>query len=339
MKQARMMGVKNFQVFDVEEPKVTKKEEALLKVCGTSICGSDMHPWIGESIRATYDRVPGHEFCGIIEDICSDRPDLKVGDKVVVNPAVPCGTCEACMMGNGYICEHNEVIGGERPGAFCEKIVVPVQQLHKLPDDIDMTYAALVEPVAFAEHCTHGLYGNVLVIGLGAIGLSCAMLLHYHGCNVIGMDINEHQLATAKELCCDYVVNSREGDPEAKIKEIVGGRKIDFVVDAVFNEWSVNFNIKVLKKGGHMIEIGVPVNKLFPFNSIGMLCSEITMETRYLYNERDFNYAVDYVANKKIDFHPFITKVFPLEKIQEAFEWKFANPSLKVILQANKDLQ
>ena len=335
---AKLMGVRNFQVFDVEEPKIQNNEEALIKVCGTGVCGSDMHPWLGESIRATYDRVPGHEFCGIIEEIRSANSALKPGDKVMINPAVSCGECEACRAGQGYNCEHCEVIGGERPGAFAEKIVVPVSTLYKLPDEMDMTLAALIEPVAFAEHCTHGLLGNVVVIGLGAIGLSCAMLLRYHGCNVIGLDINDNQLKVAKELCCNHVINSKTEDPVARIEEILGGKyKVDYVVDAVFNEWSLNFNLDVIKKGGTMIEIGVPI-MLPKINSIRMLCREVHMETRYLYSQVDFIRAMEYVTENRVDFSPFVSKVFPLAQIQEAFEYKADTPSLKVVLQANPDL-
>ena len=331
MLQAKMTDVRKFELFDVPEPKITGDEQVLIRIGGCGVCGSDMHPWLGESIRATYDRVPGHEFSGVIEEIRSSCTDFKPGDKVMINPAVSCGKCKACTSGQGYNCEQCYVIGGEVPGAFCEKIVVPVSTVHKLPDDMDLEEATIIEPIAFAVHCTKGLSGNVVVIGLGTVGLSCAMILHHNGCNVIGIDINDNQLATAKELCCDYIINSKKEDPVARVCEIVGGTNVDYVVDAVFNEWSVGFNLEILKKGGSMLEIGVPLSK-FPFNTIRMLCREVQMQTRYLYSNDDFKRALGYVVTRGIDFRPLITKTFPLEKIQQAFEFKADNPSLKVVI-------
>jgi len=331
---AKMMGPRNFKVIkDAPDPGEIKKGEALILVGGSGICGSDMHPYLGESISATYDRVPGHEFSGIVAEIKADDTDIKKGDKVMINPTVYCGSCYYCDNGYGYMCEQCEVIGGERPGAFCDKIIVPVSTLTKLPPDTDLIEACLIEPVAFAEHCTSGIEGkNVVVVGQGAIGLLCSMLLKYKGNTVISLDISDYQLELSKKLCSDLVINTKNQDAEQEIKRFLGDKKVDIIIDTVYNEKTFDFNLQILKRTGLMMLVGVPTSK-FKFNTIKLLLHEITVQTKYLYPNDAFAKAVDYVINRKIDVRPLISKVFPMESIQEAFEYKASTPSIKVVLQ------
>ena len=128
--------------------------------------------------------------------------------------------------------------------------------LYKLPDDIDFAEAALVEPVAFAEHCTSGLDGaNVVVVGQGAIGLSCSMVLRYKGASVTAIDISDTQLEMAEKLCGAATINSKRCDPAAKVREIMGERPVDYVIDTVFNQWSVNFALDIRRKGGTAVTV------------------------------------------------------------------------------------
>lgn len=332
MLQAVMSAPREFTLQEVPEPQIMGSEECLLEVGACGICGSDMHPYLGEGFVSTYNRVPGHEFCGTVLEINSAREDIKPGDKVVINPAVPCFSCELCDRGLGYVCEKCEVIGGERPGAFCERIVVPTSTLYKLPDDIDFAEAALIEPVAFAEHCTSGLDGaNVVVIGQGAIGLSCSMVLRYKKASVIAIDISDTQLEMARKLSGAETINSKTCDPVVRVKELLGGSPLDYVIDTVFNQWSVNFALDVLRKGGTAVTVGVPI-KNFEIDVFRMLCREVSLKTRYLYTDEDFARAVAYVAERKIDFRPLISKCFPLQQINEAFAYKASTPSLKVVV-------
>ena len=103
-------------------------------------------------------------------------------------------------------------------------------------------------------------------------------------------------------------------------------------MDTVFNAWSLNFNLDILRKGGTMITVGVPCTT-FSADFFRMLCREVSLKTRYLYTNEDFARAVRYVADREIDFTPLISKVFPMREIQDAFEYKATVPSLKVVLQ------
>lgn len=333
MLQVRMMGPRDVQIFDVSEPIwENKPETAMVRIAFSGICGGDMHPYLGESPGFKYGNVPGHEFCGVIERINTTRTGLKKGDKVAINPAVPCGSCSQCLKGRGYVCEDCNVIGGEWSGAFCELIVLPVTTLYKLPNDMAMDEACLIEPVAFAEHCTQGLdEQTVVVIGQGPIGFSCSMLLNYKKSKVIAIDISDNQLHMSQKYANAYIINSKKQNPVDAVKELVGPKGLDYVIDTVFTNWSIGFNLEVLNKGSKMIAVGVPYGDI-TFNARRMLCREVAMETRYLYTDENFAYAVDIVVNRKIDFRPMIAKVFPLTKVKEAFEYKASNTCLKVVL-------
>jgi propanol-preferring alcohol dehydrogenase len=198
---------------------------------------------------------------------------------------------------------------------------------------MDLIEAALIEPMAFGEHCTSGLDGQtVVVIGQGPIGLSCSMILHHKKCRVIALDIVDSQLAVSKQIGCDYIINSRKEDPVARIKSIVGAEGLDYVIDTVANNWSINFCMDILNKGATMITVGIPCSEI-KLNLLRMICREVSMKTRYLYTDEDFQRAADYVTKREIDVLPMLSKVFPLADIQEAFEYKATVPCLKVVLE------
>jgi threonine dehydrogenase-like Zn-dependent dehydrogenase len=211
-------------------------------------------------------------------------------------------------------------------------VLVPAENLIKLSHDADLLEACLVEPVAFARHCTGGLDGcTVAVIGQGTIGLSCSMLLHYMKNRVISLDIEDSQLVLSKKLGSDWVINSKREDPTVRVREIAGTEGIDWVIDTVFNEWSIKFSLDILNKGGTMITVGVPRGELH-VDALRLLCREVSIKTRFLYTREDFAWAADIVMSRKVDFSPLISKVFELKDIEQAFAYKAGVPCQKVVM-------
>ncbi|NLG03999.1 MAG: alcohol dehydrogenase catalytic domain-containing protein [Clostridia bacterium] len=333
MECIRMIAPRQLKFVNEEEPVLYGDEQALVNVAYTGICGGDMHPYLGESLSAKYGNIHGHEFTGTILDIRSNkRKDIRVGDKVVINPAIPCGKCTKCNQGLGYICEDCKVIGGELPGSLCKKIVVPVRSLHKLSEDTSLLDGVLIEPLAFAEHCTAGLDGQTIVIlGQGPIGISCTMVAKHKKCKVIAVDIVEGQLEVSKKVGSDFTINSRVADPVASIKKIIDENGIDSIIDTVANSWSIDFSMQILNKGGIITFVGIPC-EIIKVDFLKLVCREISIKTRYLYTDKEFSQAVNYVDKGIIDVTPLISGVFPFEKAQEAFEFKAENACMKVVI-------
>jgi len=158
---------------NVDEP-AAGSDDVIVDVAVAGICGSELH-----GIRTPGFRTPplimGHEFAGATAD----------GRRVAVNPLVTCGHCDRCLAGQTELCRERVIIGVHRPGAFAERVAVPVSSIHDLPDDLSWTAAGIIEPVANAVHAW-GLVGGatgqrVGIIGCGAIGLVCLQLAAAQG--------------------------------------------------------------------------------------------------------------------------------------------------------------
>ncbi len=127
-----------------------KDDEALVEVKYCGICGTDIAIYNGIHPRAKYPLIIGHEFSGVVREIRSDL--FKYGDHVVVNPLISCGQCVPCKENNEYVCQNLKILGIDTDGGFAKYAVVNTKKLHKIPDDLDLLTAALVEPFATGVH-------------------------------------------------------------------------------------------------------------------------------------------------------------------------------------------
>ena len=336
MLQIKVEDVKKITYENVEPPSVGRNE-ALVKVHSVGICGSDMHVYLDENPVLKPPKVQGHEFGGIIKEMGSPFSGLEEGMKVVVNPVVNCGSCYYCKSGQSYLCERQSVIGGDLDGAMKEEISVPLANIVPLPDDFDLKYSPLIEPTSVAVHTVNGLIANgvrgsnVLIIGLGTVGLLIQQVCKMNGNRVIAMDIQEHSLNLSKKLGADLVLNARRENTIEKISEFLGDKKLDVVFDIVNSKHSLNVAVNAVRKQGRIIMVGIPP-KNFEVDVIGILCKEIHVTGSYLYSDSEFRTAAEYVIQGKVDIKPLLSKTFPFENAAEGYEYKLTVPSIKVAL-------
>jgi len=176
MKAAVFYGVKDLRLEEVPLRKL-RSDELLVKIHACGVCGTDVHIYEGAKGSATVypPVVLGHEFSGEIVEIGNGVRQLKVGDRISVDPNIFCGQCHFCQKGNVHLCENLQAIGVTRNGGFAEYAIVPEKQAYKLPDNLSYEEGAMGEPVAC---CLHGIdlsgikHGDkVLIVGAGTIGL------------------------------------------------------------------------------------------------------------------------------------------------------------------------
>ena len=137
---------KKLEVADLPKPQITQPDEVLVRVLAGGICGSDLHIYHGTNPLATYPRVIGHEFGGVVEEVGSAVSPERIGQRVAVDPVVACGQCYACKIGRHNVCSTLEVMGVHRDGGFAEYVVVPEKNLYTFSKEVDDTMLALVEP-------------------------------------------------------------------------------------------------------------------------------------------------------------------------------------------------
>jgi len=315
------------KIAERDEPKVTKGNDVLIKVKRTGICGSDIHIFHGKNPFAVYPRVWGHEFVGEVVGTGDAVSKVKQGEHVVVEPIIYCGSCYACRQGRGNVCDNLKVMGVHIDGGCQEYVTVPEANVHVLPPSLPWDEAVLIEPFTIGAQAAYR--GNVqkgdfvFVMGAGTIGLTAATMAKLSGGIVIVSDIVPDKLAYAKERGADYIINAQEENVRAKIMEITGGMGANVTVDAICNKKSFEDAILITSAAGRVVELSFneTPSEIAP---VSIIKKEITICGSRLQTKR-FPVVIDYLKQGKLNLKGFVTRVYPLDDMIEAFDYTDTN--------------
>lgn len=214
MKSVVVYADGNLCVEERPVPCLQESDEVLIQVVCSGLCGSDI-PRIFHHGAHYYPIILGHEFSGYILQCGTAITDIQVGDKVACVPLQPCFTCAECQRGYFSLCRNYQFIGSRTEGGNAELILLHRRNIFKLPDDIEFTQGAFIEPITVGLHAFHvsgGCNGKtVMIVGAGTIGLlALQSALALGARDVIAIDINEEKLALAKQLGASQVFNSQQ---------------------------------------------------------------------------------------------------------------------------------
>lgn len=224
--------------FEVREAPIPepKAGEVLIQMKAAGVCGSDMHIFKGENPCSSYPLVPGHENAGVIVKVGEGVENVKVGDHVVVDLIITCGTCYQCTHGREEVCEQVLVRGSGTDGGWREYFTAPADDVYKIEDSIPWKDAALIEPIAIGAHCTKRARvvadDTVFILGTGTIGTIILQACKVHGAKVICCDIDDNLLERAKGYGADYVINSKRENIIERIAEITDGHGCTVAFDS-----------------------------------------------------------------------------------------------------------
>ena len=325
MKTAVMTKLKYCEIQQRPIP-VPKDDEVLVKIEYVGVCGSDLHYYesgrIGNFI-VEYPFVLGHEAGGTVVEVGAGVKDLKVGDRVALEPGKTCGKCEFCKTGRYNLCP--DVIFFATPpvdGVFQEYVAHEAGLCFKIPDNMTTEEAALIEPLAVGMHAAsrgNARLGQIAVVtGSGCIGLMSMMSLKARGVSkVIVVDIIEKRLEQAKKLGADYVINGMKEDAVARILELTDGKGFDIGIETSGSQICASQQIQAAKKGATIVLVGYSPSGEMTL-PIGMsLDKELTFKTIFRYRNI-YPMAIDAVASGKINVKGVVTNYFKLDDIQEA---------------------
>ncbi len=332
MLKVKVSDIKEISYENVE-PQQCNDNEAIINIYSVGICGSDMHVYLGKNPVLKPPRVQGHEFGGTVKDLRKGGGSIKKGDKVAVNPVISCGKCYYCKIGEEYLCENACVIGGEMEGAMQEKIAVPLKNIVVLPESFDLLYAPLIEPTSVAVHTVNirpVKNANVLIFGLGTIGLLIQQLSMLNKNRVISVDVKKFPLDISDKFGAALTLNAQEiNDVERSILDFLGENKIDVVYDTVCSQKTFQMATNIISKRGSIVIVGI-APKNFVVDVLGILCKEIGVFGSYLYTHKEFEKAAEYVINNTINVKELLSKTFNLREAEKAYEYKLNVPSIKV---------
>ena len=331
-------GHKTFTLEQKEAP-APGPGEVQLDVAYVGICGTDMHVYHGNmDARVGSHRVIGHEMSGTVSAVGEGVTGVAVGDRVVVRPLDHCGQCPACQAGYTHICHKLRFLGLDTDGALQEHWNVPAHTIHKLPQDMSLETAAMIEPLAVAVHDVRRARlqagETALVIGGGPIGMLIAMVAKHLGAHVILSEINPNRLRMAAEMGFTGL-NPREGDVAAQVTEITGTKGADVVFEVSGTQPGVDLMTAAAATRGRICMVAIHAQKaqvdLFRF-----FWRELEMVGARVYEAVDYDRAIEMIA-EGLDVNRLITDRHPLDSVQQAFDALDGNATaMKTLIQVGE---
>ena len=306
----------------------------IVKVAACGICGSEIETFMNRNPRRKPPLVMGHEFCGTVTTTGKEARKFKVGDHVIANSIVHCGSCAMCAEGWTHLCEKRQVFGMHRPGAFAELVNVPERVLVAWPAGLPAEQAVLAEPMANGIHVAN-LLGHIpgktaLVIGAGPIGLMCQVALTaLRGATVYVTDLNTDRLKIAQELGA-VIPSSTEPEQLRTWLKSTAGRGFDVIVDAVGSSGTKRDSLALLRPGGACVWIGLHENPL-TFNSYEVTLPEKQILGTYAATVKELAAATELVASGRFKLGRLISS-YSLDEGISAFEDACAAKTIKSVV-------
>jgi len=345
---ARLHGARDIRITREPVPEPGPGER-LVRVTAVGICGSDLHWWdeggIGDA-QISRPLVLGHEAAGVIED------GPRRGERVAIDPAIPCGACRQCRDGYRNICPRVRFSGhGGTDGAMREFMTWPEELLHRLPDELSDADGAVLEPLGVAIHSYDlghlPLAGTAAVIGCGPIGLLLIQLLRAAGAeSVFAADPLPHRREAAAKFGADQVADpgtfprSRDGTPGAVVSEPAGlrdlvGDGVDVAFEIAGTDEAVQLAIDATRPGGRAVLAGIPDDDLVTFRASAARRKGLTIALVRRMNEV-YPRAIGMAARGAVDLASLVTHRVPLDDLAGAFGAASHRTGLKVIVEPGR---
>ena len=330
MKSVRLHGTGDLQLHEEELP-VAGVGEKLVRVKSVGVCGSDLH-WFSEGSigDAKLDRplVLGHEFAGVTSD----------GQRVAVDPAIPCGHCEFCQHGHPNLCSNLIFAShGKTDGSLREWMAWNTKSLFSIPDTLSFEDGAMLEPLGVAIHTVDlgkvkpGM--SVGVFGCGPIGLLVLQMARLSGAsNIIATDKLPHRVEAAKALGATNAFLAEAGSELEMIRAATAGRGVDVAFDAAGSPDAVDMAFAAVSVGGKVILAGIPDEDKTSFTASVARRKGLTIK---LVRRMKHTYprAIELVSKGLVDVRSLVTHRFPLEQAAEAFRVAQRREGLKIIIE------
>lgn len=313
MKAAVITAPGEIAIEEVADP-TPGDNDVVVKVAAVGICGTDLHIFEGE-FAPKLPIVPGHEMSGTVVAVGKSVTEVKIGDAVAIDPSLHCGECFYCRRARGNLCENWNALGVTYPGAAAQFLLSPKKNIHKLPKNVDLKSAALIEPLSCAVRGFDQLPRNpgshYLIYGSGTMGLMMAELAKVNGAASVSIvDLNQDKLKTAKVLGFTNLAKSAD--------EFDQPRGFDVVIDCTGVTEAIKDGLKHVMPGGTFLQFGV-ANK----------DAKVEIEPFWVYNKEitivgsmavlhSFDRAVELFASGVLNADVMISDRYSLENYADA---------------------
>lgn len=322
MLQAIMLEPGRIKFQDVEKPDLAP-DQVMMRTKRIGVCGSDIHVFHGVHPYTGYPIVQGHEVSGVVAEVGDQVEGFSIGDKITFAPQVVCGECYPCKNGMYHICESLKVMGFQTNGTAQEYFPLPADIVFRLPDTMSLDHAAMIEPIAVAAHAVRkggDVSGkNILVLGAGTIGNLVAQVAKAFGAkSVMITDVKDYKLEKARACGIDMTINPAVTDLEQVILTHFGPDRADLILECVGVQDTINQAVSYARKGTIIVIVGVFGEK--PTVDLGLVQDrELKLVGTLMYQDADYETAIDLVSKGKMCLDDLITHRFKFERYLDAY--------------------
>lgn len=313
------------------DPRI-EPDEVLVRSAYAGICGTDLHIFRGEfHARVPFPAIQGHEFGGTIEEVGKNVTDFRVGDRVAVDPILPCHECVACHAGRINACRTLKLLGVDVAGGLGAYVAVPRGNLFPLPENVPMKHVPMVEVYSLGHHIlARGQVQpgeTVAILGAGKVGLAVLDVL-CHGKSpalTVVTDPQPFRLATARKVGADFLVDVTREDPLERVLGVTKGIGVDCVIECVghFHEEEGRDSpmaqaVKMIRHGGRIVTVGLG-EQLSPVHFKTLVLKEAQIIASRC-TAGEFAQATRMMGKGLLHPDLLITHEIPLREVTAAFE-------------------
>jgi len=328
MKAMKLTGIREMEMMEVPTPAILSDTDVLIRMKTLGVCGSDIHYYVSGKIGSQVVQYPfavGHEGSGQVEKVGKGVTSVKPGDRIAIEPAMPCWECDQCKSGRPHTCRSLRFLGcpGQAEGSLSEYIVMPETSCIKIPDSMSYDEAAISEPLAIGVYAVKQSIpmegAKVGILGFGPIGMSVLLPALAMGAREVYVtDKIDDRLKIAIESGATMTANPDKEDVAEKISQEVP-ELLDVVFECCGKQEALENAVDLLKPGGKMMIIGIP-----EFDNWTIPVDKTRHKELIFQNVRRQNEAVqpslDMMENGRINVDAMVTHRYDFKDTKQAFD-------------------
>lgn len=334
-----------FRLTEVPVPEIGPGD-VLIAVEKAGLCGTDHHiyawdAWAQQRIKPPL--VVGHEFMGRVAAVGADVRSVRAGERVSAEGHIADLTCLLCRTGQAHICEHVQIIGVDRDGAFAQFVAIPAYNVWRLDPAIGDECAAIFDPLGNAVHTVMAAgvsVKSVVISGVGSIGLLAIQVARAAGAlAVYAVDVNPARLEFAKRLGADQVFIANQPDLVGEVRRQTRGDGADVLLEMSGNAATIDLGLQLLRNGGTAALLGLPASPVtldFAERIIFKGLTVLGINGRRMFET--WYQAEALVKSGRVDPRSVITHVLPYTQFDRAFELMEKGEAVKIVLDFKGDI-
>ena len=305
---------------DIDEP-TTGPGEASVRIRAVGICGTDLSIFKGK-IPVAYPRIMGHEMVG--EVLVSPDGSPEPGTRVIVDPNVACRRCARCGEGRANLCAAGWLLGRDRDGALCERVVAPAENLYRLPEDLEDHLVPLIQVLTTCVHAQRRVPifpgDATVVVGLGVTGLLHVQLARLRGADpVVGVTRSPRALELAREFGADVAIAADDPSADDLVREATGGGG-DVVIEAAGKVATLGRAVRVARSGGRVLAYGTVSESGGDFPYYDLYYKELVVSSPRAAQAEDYPVAIGAIESGGVRLEPLVSRRVGLSGLQQALE-------------------